>query len=102
MAKKSKVEIHPTITELQNDLLAVNEALKGAYLRFDYAIDPELIDACIYEINYLNAKYNYLLRCVKEQQGQPVYRPHAVPVPQSAAAPCIAAAAIKGGNICQS
>lgn len=102
MAKKSKVEIHPTVAELQDNLLSVNEALKGAYVRFDNAVDPELIDACIYEINYLRSKYNYLLRCIKEQQGQPIPRPHAIPVPQSVVTPCVAAAAIKGGNICQS
>ena len=29
-------------------------------------VDPELVEACIYQINALKARYNYLIRALKE------------------------------------
>ena len=86
--------------------LSTTQALKEAYIRFDYACDSELIDACIFEINALKARSNYLLRRIKEQNGQivPSGIPHAVPVVKTepSAPPCVAAGAIKGGEVCPS
>ena len=31
--------------------------------------EPELVDACIFELNALQSRYNYLLRLVKESGG---------------------------------
>ena len=41
-------------------------ALNHAYAAFDYASDPELTEACIFEISSLKAKMNYLVRQIKE------------------------------------
>lgn len=43
-------------------------ALKCAYDKFNYVTEPELIEASIYEISALKARYSYLLRCIKEQE----------------------------------
>ena len=48
--------------ELQETALA----LRRAYQRFDFACEAELVDASVYEISSLQAKYSYLLRAAKE------------------------------------
>ena len=47
--------------ELQDAALS----LRCAYDRFNHVTDPELVEASIYEINSLQARYNYLLRRAK-------------------------------------
>ena len=49
--------------------LRVPVALAQAYVRFDNTTEPELVDACIFELNALQSRYNYLLRLVKESGG---------------------------------
>ena len=85
--------------ELRQELDQINRQLKEAYERFNYACEPELVEASIFEINALKAKYDYLLRCVKERSGMPVNRRAAVPAAQEA---CVAASAVKGGKPCRS
>ncbi len=51
--------------QLQRELWDTAQALRRAYERFNYVYEPELVDACVYEINSLQAKYNYLLRVAK-------------------------------------
>ena len=104
MAKKRKDTCHPTTEELRQEMYAVGMALKDAYERFNWADDPDLIEACIFEINACKARYNYLLRCIKARSGIPIRHVHAVPVPQYEAQgiPCVAAATVKGGDICRS
>ena len=104
MAKKRKDVCHPTTEELRQEMYTVSQALKEAYERFNWADDPDLIDACIFEINACKARYNYLLRCIKERSGIPVRHVHAVPVPryEAQSIPCVAAATVKGGGICRS
>lgn len=103
MAKKRKDVCHPTTEELRQEMYRVSQALKDAYEHFNWADDPDLIDACIFEINACKARYNYLLRCVKERSGIPIQHAHAYPVPghQAAAVSCVAAANVKGGDICR-
>ena len=75
--------------QLQQELSATNRALKEAYEKFNYVSEPELVDACVYEISALKARCNYLLRRLKEDAmaAEPAYA---------------AAAAMKGGPACQS
>ncbi len=103
MAKKRKDMIHPTTEELRQDMYRAGLALKAAYERFQWADDPDLIDACIYEINACKARYNYLLRRIKERSGIPIQHVHAYPVSQHTvgAVSCVAAANVKGGDICR-
>ena len=35
---------------------------------------PELVDACVYEINAELSRYDYLLRQIKERSGEAVYK----------------------------
>jgi hypothetical protein len=46
---------------LLDDLRLTKQALEDAYLRFDNAIEPDLIDSYIYEVNSVITRYNYLL-----------------------------------------
>ena len=107
MARKNKNTAQPSVAALTRELDTINIQLKEAYDRFNYTYESELIDACIYEIAALRARYNYVLRCIKELSGgskRPV--PHAVPVIKNTetGAPveeqAAAASVMKGGPIC--
>jgi len=103
MAKKRSSD--PAMRELERELQANTQALKDAYLRFDYVCDNDLVESCIFEINALKARSNYLLRQIKQRSGQPVPSgiPQAVAVTVPVQeAPCVAAGAMKGGEPCPS
>ena len=104
MGKKQKHIDHPTVAELRQELYKNSQAMDAAYERFNWADDPDMIDACIFEINACKARSNYLLRQMKERCGEPIHRPHAVPVPQyePQVIPCAAACQMKGGDLCRS
>lgn len=40
-------------------------ALEAAYSQFEYVVDPDLIDSCIYELNAIQKRYKYLLKQAK-------------------------------------
>ena len=56
----------PALLELKTSLQETKSALSHAYTAFDYTSDPELTEACIYEIRSLQARMNYLVRQIKE------------------------------------
>ena len=56
----------PALLELKTSLQETQIALDHAHAAFDYTSDPELTEACIYEIRSLQARMNYLLRQIKE------------------------------------
>lgn len=56
----------PILSELKTSLQETQVALNHAYTAFDYTSDPELTEACIYEIQSLQARMNYLVRRIKE------------------------------------
>ena len=87
MAKTKKDTQWPTDKELRQELEQINRQLKEAYDRFNYACEPELVEASIFEINALKARSDYLLRCIKTQLGE---------------GPCVAASSVKGGTVCPS
>ena len=87
-----KVE-HP-LDILREELQQTNVALKCAYDKFNYVTEPELIEASIYEISALKARYSYLLRCIKEQE------PAARSGGRTAVPAAVAASAGKGGPVC--
>ena len=95
MAKTKKDTLWPTDKELRQELEQINRQLKEAYDRFNYACEPELVEASIFEINALKAKYDYFLRCVKERAGMPVGRGAAVPLPREACAAASAGTAVR-------
>ena len=109
MAKRPTTD--PALRDLKQELLRTTDALKDAYTRFNCVCDSELIEASIYEISALKARYSYLLRRIKELSGEavPSAIPRARPVQAAAAAasapeeaPCMAAGAMKGGDTCRS
>ncbi len=82
--------------ELRRELGETTQALHSAYEKFNYVSEPEMVDACIYEISALKSRYSYLLRCIKGNSA-PVEQPSPAPAADS----CAAAAAMKGGELCQ-
>jgi len=59
---------------LFDELDSMRGALESAYARFDASTEPELIDACVFEINAAQARYNYLLRLIKEAGGEAAFK----------------------------
>jgi len=55
----------PALLELKTSLQSAQEALDHAYSAFNYASDPELTEACIFEIRSIQARMNYLVREIK-------------------------------------
>lgn len=51
---------------LREDLTAAQRDLQLAYHQFNQVIDPELVEASIYEISAVKARCNYLIRAIKE------------------------------------
>ena len=41
-----------------------------AYRRFDRAVDPELVESCVYHISAVKARCNYLIRAIKERSPE--------------------------------
>lgn len=105
MAKKKKkdTELIP-LSQLNAELFQTREALDAAYVRFNWADDPDLVEACIFAINALQSKYSYLLRCIKRRTGYPVSRApekKVQPVPPVKDDTAVAAGNMNGGKICR-
>ncbi len=56
------------IAELRQALSRTNVALHQAYHAFNGTCEEELVESYVYEINALHARYNYLLRRIKERE----------------------------------
>lgn len=55
--------------ELMSSLSHTRALINQAYGGFNSASDADLIESYVFEINSLQARYNYLLRRVKELEG---------------------------------
>ena len=53
------------VQRVRTEMLGVRRALEQAYNEFDNVTDPLLMEACIYEINALRAKYNCAVHDLK-------------------------------------
>ena len=62
-----KARPDPELLALKEDLLAAQADLANAYRQFDQALDPELVESCIYQISAVKARCNYLIRAIKER-----------------------------------
>ena len=58
-----------SMQDLFSELSDTRFALAQAYARFNAVYEPELVDACVYEINAVLSRYDYLLRQVKARGG---------------------------------
>lgn len=56
--------------ELLKELARTRVLTNQAYSSFNHTSDDDLIESYVYEINALQARYNYLLRRVKELEEQ--------------------------------
>ena len=57
----------PELLTLKAELLAAQGDLAQAYRQFDQALDPELVESCVYQISAVKARCNYLIRSIKER-----------------------------------
>ncbi len=55
----------PELLALQGELRTAQTDLALAYRQFNQALDPELIESCIYQISAVKARCNYLIRAIK-------------------------------------
>ena len=51
---------------LLEGMQATRAQLNHAYAQFNTYTDPDLVDACVYEINALQSRYSYYVRQVKQ------------------------------------
>lgn len=66
----------PELLALRSELRSAQGELSLAYRKFDQAVDPELVESCIYQIKAEKARCNYLIRAIKERspEGLPLAR----------------------------
>ena len=62
--------VSPEQAELMASLRQAQQSLDHAYLAFDDLTDGDLMESCIFEIRSLQARINYLLRRLKEQESR--------------------------------
>ena len=55
----------PELLALRAELQEAQDQLALAYRRFNQAVDPELVESCIYQISAVKARCNYLIRAIK-------------------------------------
>ena len=82
--KKAKPD--PELLVLKEELQKAQGDLALAYRQFDQAVDPELVESCIYQISAVKARCNYLLRAIKEREAPAALRRPAVLRPEEDAA----------------
>lgn len=56
--------------QLMEELARTRVLTNQAYSNFNHIQDDDLIESYVYEINALQARYNYLLRRAKELEAQ--------------------------------
>lgn len=59
------------LLDLKAALAAAQGDLALAYQQFDQALDPELVESCVYQISAVKARCNYLLRVIKVRSAAP-------------------------------
>jgi len=62
----------PELTCLRSELLEAQGDLAQAYRQFNQALDPELVESCVYQISAVKARCNYLIRAIKERSPESV------------------------------
>ncbi len=57
--------------QLMEGMKQTRDQLNYAYAQFNLYSDPDLVDACVYEINALQSRYSYYVRQVKQLDAAP-------------------------------
>ena len=65
--KKSRTD--PELERLKQELYAAQDDLQQAYHHLDLVVEPELVEACVYQICAIQARCNYLIRAIKSRCG---------------------------------
>lgn len=60
-----------TPLSLQESIEKTRRALEIAYAGFDYAVETDLIDSYIYEINSLQKRYRHLTELAAQEDPEP-------------------------------
>ena len=60
----------PELLALRAELQEAQDQLALAYRRFNQAVDPELVESCVYQISADKARCNYLIRVIKERSPE--------------------------------
>ena len=68
--RKKNTRPDPELLRLKAELLEAQGDLAQAYRQFNQALDPELVESCIYQISAVKARCNYLIRAIKERGPQ--------------------------------
>ena len=55
----------PELERLKQELYAAQDDLQQAYHHLDLVVEPELVEACVYQISAIQARCNYLIRAIK-------------------------------------
>ena len=58
------------LLEAQGDLAQALALAAEADRQFDQALDPELVESCVYQISAVKARCNYLIRAIKERSPE--------------------------------
>ena len=67
--KKSKYEAKMLIREYNkrvSEMRRIRSELQCAYSVFNSVTDPDIMDACIFEISALKSRYNYAVNNVRQ------------------------------------
>ena len=65
-----KTRLDQELLTLKAELQSAQGDLSLAYRQFDQAVDPELVESCIYQIKAEKARCNYLIRAIKERNPE--------------------------------
>ena len=64
--KKAAQQREEERRQLVEGMKQTRNQLNYAYAQFNIYSDPDLVDACVYEINALQSRYSYYVRQVKQ------------------------------------
>ena len=67
-AKKLDQEYRRRVAELRE----IRSKLGRAYSAFDNVTDPNIMDACIFEISALRSRYNYAVMSIKNMNSEEI------------------------------
>lgn len=62
---RRRPEPDPELEALMAELDSAQGELQRAYGQFDLAVEPELVESCVYQISAVQARCNYLIRAIK-------------------------------------
>lgn len=68
--RRKKDPLYQAKQELLREIEEVKTSLAIAHSNFDNVNDPDLVDSCIYEMTAIQYKYKYLLRRMRQFEGE--------------------------------